>query len=67
MSQTESDLEASFGNEIPKLETQMNTEKEAQDDGSTWNWDEDPANPYNWPARLKVQQVLMIASAAFTT
>ena len=33
----------------------------------TWSWDDDPSNPYNWPARLKVQQVLMIASAAFVT
>ncbi|KAJ6010106.1 hypothetical protein N7522_005122 [Penicillium canescens] len=33
----------------------------------TWNWDDDPSNPYNWPTRLKVQQVFMIASAALTT
>ncbi|KAJ5106417.1 hypothetical protein N7456_003092 [Penicillium angulare] len=37
------------------------------EDSSTWNWDEDPSNPYNWPTKWKVQQILMIASAAFTT
>jgi hypothetical protein len=41
--------------------------KVSGDGGDTWNWDDDPNNPYNWPSRLKVQQVLMIASAALTT
>jgi len=30
-------------------------------------WDDDPRNPYNWPTVWKVHQVLMVASAAFTT
>jgi hypothetical protein len=30
-------------------------------------WDDDPENPYNWPVRRKVLQVLMLACAAFTT
>ncbi|KGO70278.1 Major facilitator superfamily domain, general substrate transporter [Penicillium italicum] len=33
----------------------------------TWNWDDDPSNPYNWPTSQKVLQVAMIALAAFTT
>lgn len=67
MSQAGSDIEASSCSKMPELETQIDVEKEAQDDGRTWDWDKDPENPYNWSARLKVQQVLMIASAAFTT
>lgn len=31
------------------------------------SWDDDPENPYNWPTRTKALQVLMLASAAFTT
>lgn len=46
---------------LPELAT------EKRHDIATWNWDDDPQNPYNWPIRLKIQQVLMIASAAFTT
>lgn len=30
-------------------------------------WDNDPENPYNWSTGRKVLQVLMLASAAFTT
>lgn len=32
-----------------------------------WVWEDDPKNPYNWPTKLKVRQVLMMASAGFTT
>jgi hypothetical protein len=39
--------------------------KEAND-GVELEWDEDPCNPYNWPTRYKIQQVVMMASAAFT-
>jgi hypothetical protein len=39
--------------------------KEA-DGGVALEWDEDPSNPYNWPTRYKIQQVVMMASAAFT-
>jgi hypothetical protein len=35
--------------------------------GVAWEWDDDPYNPYNWPTRFKIQQVIMMASAAFTT
>ncbi|KAJ5403498.1 hypothetical protein N7509_003369 [Penicillium cosmopolitanum] len=31
------------------------------------DWEDDPRNPYNWPTKSKVLQVLMMASAAFTT
>ncbi|KAJ5746582.1 hypothetical protein N7520_011764 [Penicillium odoratum] len=34
---------------------------------SEWKWEDDPENPYNWPANLKFRQALMISSAAFTT
>jgi hypothetical protein len=47
-----------------KLEAGLNASGRNSD---TWNWDDDPSNPYNWPTRLKVQQVFMIASAGFTT
>lgn len=40
---------------------------DALDDQANWKWETDPSNPYNWPTKWKVQQVLMIASAAFTT
>jgi hypothetical protein len=42
-------------------------EEDALGGQETWKWDADPNNPYNWPTKWKVQQVLMIASAAFTT
>lgn len=48
-------------------EAEVTERKEAKEDEAAWKWDEDPSNPYNWPTHLKVQQVLMIASAAFTT
>jgi hypothetical protein len=41
------------------------TEKPTND--QNWNWDEDSSNPYNWPSRLKIQQIFMISAAAFTT
>jgi hypothetical protein len=47
-----------------KLEAGQNAPGE---NSVTWNWDDDSSNPYNWPTRLKVQQVFMIASAALTT
>ncbi|KAF3385123.1 Polyamine transporter 4 [Penicillium rolfsii] len=49
------------------VETLAELATEKRHDIATWNWDDDPQNPYNWPIRLKIQQVLMIASAAFTT
>ncbi|OQE62930.1 hypothetical protein PENNAL_c0254G04247 [Penicillium nalgiovense] len=50
----------------PKLEAALRNE-DAPDDQDGWKWDVDPNNPYNWPKKWKVQQVLMVASAAFTT
>ncbi|KAJ5346206.1 hypothetical protein N7452_004210, partial [Penicillium brevicompactum] len=49
-----------------KLEAGL-ADDDALDDQSNWKWETDPKNPYNWPTKWKVQQVLMIASAAFTT
>ncbi|KOS44732.1 hypothetical protein ACN38_g4309 [Penicillium nordicum] len=37
------------------------------DRSETWNWDDDPSNPYNWPTSQKVLQVTMIGWSAFTT
>jgi hypothetical protein len=37
------------------------------DDQDICKWENDPMNPYNWSAKCKAHQVLMIASAAFTT
>jgi hypothetical protein len=37
------------------------------DDQDICKWEADPMNPYNWSAKWKAHQVLMIASAAFTT
>lgn len=31
------------------------------------DWDNDPANPYNWSTRRKVQQVVAVSFATFTT
>ncbi|CAG8396084.1 unnamed protein product [Penicillium salamii] len=31
------------------------------------DWENDPVNPYNWPLRAKIQQVVMISCAAFTS
>ncbi|KAJ9487283.1 hypothetical protein VN97_g6024 [Penicillium thymicola] len=40
---------------------------EKPDRSETWNWDDDPSNPYNWPISQKVLQVVMIGWSAFTT
>jgi len=42
-------------------------EKQIVPRDDSWSWDDDLNNPYNWPTRMKVQQVLMIGSAALTT
>ncbi|KAJ5117482.1 hypothetical protein N7448_011114 [Penicillium atrosanguineum] len=55
MASITSELEAGSGNEG------------VLDDQGICKWDADPTNPYNWPTKWKVHQVLMIASAAFTT
>lgn len=36
-------------------------------DAKEWKWDDDPSNPYNWPLRLKIRQIVMLAAAAFTS
>lgn len=53
-------------NETPDLET-GDDEKIQPTQNEEENWDDDPRNPYNWPTQAKVRQVLMMASAAFTT
>lgn len=58
--------ELSAGVKTPDLEGGLDEPKDASIEHSTWNWDNDPSNPYNWPANLKLRQILMIASAAFT-
>ena len=40
---------------------------EAPENSVEWAWEDDPKNPYNWPTKLKVRQVIMMASAGFTT
>ncbi|KAJ5511293.1 Major facilitator superfamily [Penicillium expansum] len=49
------------------LENALGTTAEKPKRSETWNWDDDPSNPYNWPTSQKVLQVTMIAWAAFTT
>ncbi|EFQ36418.1 major facilitator superfamily transporter [Colletotrichum graminicola M1.001] len=34
---------------------------------ANWNWDTDPYNPLNWPARQKFTQMVMISLAALTS
>jgi hypothetical protein len=63
-------VDSSAGKETSDLEGGLDEHKDAsidQSDQSSWNWDDDPSNPYNWPPNLKFRQILMIASAAFTT
>jgi hypothetical protein len=50
----------------PKLEATLSDEG-GPDEQENWKWDVDPNDPFNWSKQWKVQQVLMIASAAFTT
>ncbi|CAI7655545.1 unnamed protein product [Penicillium viridicatum] len=49
------------------LENALGTTAEKPHHSETWNWDDDPSNPYNWPASQKVLQVAMIGWSAFTT
>lgn len=49
------------------LENALGTTAEKANHGETWNWDDDPSNPYNWPTSQKVLQVAMIGWSAFTT
>ncbi|KAJ5971476.1 Major facilitator superfamily domain general substrate transporter [Penicillium vulpinum] len=49
------------------LPNALNTPLEKPELSETWNWDDDPSNPYNWPTSHKVLQVAMIGWAAFTT
>ena len=58
--------ESSAGVKTPDLEGGLDEHKDVPGEQSNWNWDDDPSNPYNWPANLKLRQILMIASAAFT-
>ncbi|KAJ5394934.1 uncharacterized protein N7487_009237 [Penicillium crustosum] len=49
------------------LENALDTTAEKPNPNETWNWDDDPSNPYNWPTSQKVLQVVMIGWSAFTT
>ncbi|KAJ5463723.1 hypothetical protein N7475_008667 [Penicillium sp. IBT 31633x] len=49
------------------VENSLRPSAEKQENDNNWNWEEDPSNPYNWPAIQKVLQVMMIGWAAFTT
>ncbi|KAJ5934258.1 Major facilitator superfamily domain general substrate transporter [Penicillium verhagenii] len=57
----------STGTETPDLEGRLNEHKDAFIDQPTWDWEDDPENPYNWPTNMKFRQALMISCAAFTT
>ena len=35
-------------------------------DTTEWNWDTDAQNPYNWPLKRKLLQLIMISVAAFS-
>lgn len=59
-------VEFSAGVKTPDLEGGLDEPKDVSIESPTWNWDDDPNNPYNWPASLKSRQLLMISSAAFT-
>lgn len=52
--------------ETPGVET-GDDEKVQTPENNEENWEDDPRHPYNWPTHSKVLQVLMMASAAFTT
>jgi hypothetical protein len=75
MAQVKSDREISAASDIGgllstsdiELQIGLDRTKETRINQDKWSWDDDPSNPYNWPKRLKAQQVLMIASAAFVT
>lgn len=38
---------------------------EAAAEEAPWDWNEDPANPYNWPSGRKSMQIAIIASVGF--
>lgn len=63
----DSTSQTSFETPTPDLEEGIIEKQNVTKDDTVWNWDDDPNNPYNWPTRAKVLQVLMIGSAAFTT
>ncbi|KAJ5166286.1 uncharacterized protein N7482_005067 [Penicillium canariense] len=62
----QSDMDGSSSSSA-KVETRPGLSTEKLHDIGAWHWDDDPNNPYNWNTRRKALQVLMIASAAFTT
>lgn len=51
---------------LPKLETGENTstDEKLTSTASTWDWDTDPENPYNWSTKKKWAQVGMASSFA---
>ena len=72
-------IQTSVGNVKEDISTpcEVSSMSSALDDGLKRNdipgavdwsgWDDDPLNPYNWSRPMKARQVLMIASAAFST
>ncbi|KAJ5689525.1 hypothetical protein N7462_003917 [Penicillium macrosclerotiorum] len=55
--------------ELPDANPESGSEKvmDSPKESEQWDWDSDPNNPYNWPTKRKVQQIIMLGSAAFTT
>lgn len=61
-------------NEVEKTETPsstgamsaVNIDREDAQSLEESNWDNDPYNPYNWPNKKKLRQLLMLSTAAFT-
>lgn len=60
-------MEVSQSSSEDTLENALGTTLEKPKPSETWNWDDDPSNPYNWPTSQKVLQVGMIGWSAFTT
>lgn len=58
---SDSDPEAAAANQKPAAAGAA----DGQITEETWDWDADPANPYNWPGWKKALQVLSISSSAF--
>ncbi|KAJ5085964.1 hypothetical protein N7532_010735 [Penicillium argentinense] len=55
------------GAETPDIENAFSEKYKLTEEDIEETWEHDARNPYNWPLKLKVLQVLMMASAAFTT
>lgn len=56
-------LEAQSGNSDGE-DAVKSGKAEEEGEGSTWDWNTDPHNPYNWPSGKKAMQVGIISSIA---